>query len=186
MAADISGVANNLINLFTGLVNKVILALIFLLIGFIIANIISRVIEKGLKELNVDNAIMKLAGIKISLEQIISKLVLYIIYFISIVTALNYLGIVPNIINAISYIVIILLAIFILLSIKDFIPNSIAGFSLIRKGRVKVGDNIEYKGTAGKIVEMTLVDVKLKTRKGDIIIIPNSLLVKNAFVKKKK
>ena len=75
-----------------GIVAKIIVAFIILLIGFILARIVHKVIIRLFKELNID-VLFKKAGVKISLGKIIATFVQYFIYFMSIILALDQLGI---------------------------------------------------------------------------------------------
>lgn len=171
---------------FSGLINKVLLAIIILLSGFIIGKVVSKIISKILAEFQLNKVFYDISGIKSHIEEIISHFVLYFIYFISIVTALRQLGIATEVLNIVSGVIIILIGIFILLSVKDFIPNIISGIIIHQKNLFSKEDRIEFKGITGKIKEITLLDTKLITKNGDIIIIPNVNLTKNEIIIKKK
>jgi small conductance mechanosensitive channel len=173
-----------LFDVLSGLTNKIIIALIILLVGFIIGRVISRLVGKALKGVGLNKAIREISGIKVSFEEIISHFLLYFIYFITIIMALRYVGIATDVLNIISGVIILLIGIFILLSIKDFIPNVISGIVLHQKATIKNGDTIEVNHITGTVEEITLLDTKLKTKSGDIIIIPNSNLTKNEVIKK--
>lgn len=171
---------------FSGFVNKVLLAVIILLLGFIIGKTLSKLIARLLAEINLNKVLTDISGIKFHIEEVISHFVLYFIYFISVITALKQLGIATEILNILSGAVIVLIGIFIILSVKDFIPNIISGIVIYQKNIISKGDEIEFKNVSGKVVEITLLDTKLETKKGDLIIIPNVNLTKNELIKKKK
>jgi len=173
-------------DLFSGLVNKILVAVIILFIGFIVGKVVGKLLEKGLKQVSLNKMIKEVSGIRISFEEMIAHFVMYFIYFISIVMALRHIGIATDILNILSAVVIVLIGVFILLSVKDFIPNIISGIVLHQKGTIKKGEVIEVNKIKGKIEAMTLLETKLKTKSGDIIIIPNSNLTKNEIIKKKK
>lgn len=170
--------------LFAGLVTQLIVAAIIILIGFILGKALNRVIKKGLKEIGL-NSMMREIGIKAPLEEIFSHGVMYSIYFIATIMALRHIGIATDILNIISIMVIAFIGIFILLSVKDFIPNVISGIVLHQKGTIKEHDSIEINKITGTVTEMNLLETKLVTKKGDIIIVPNANLTKSAIVKKK-
>jgi small conductance mechanosensitive channel len=172
-------------DVFSGLINKVILATIILMSGFIIGKVFSKIISKILKEFNINKIIYDISGIKYEIEEIITHFVLYFTYFISIIIALKQLGIATEVLNILSSVIIILIGIFVLLSVKDFIPNIISGIIIYQKKTFKKGDEIEFKNIIGTVSEITLLDTRLKTKKGDIIIIPNVNLTKNEIIKKK-
>ena len=186
MAEYVQIIAEFFDNLYAGVANRIITALIILLIGFIVAKVLSRLIERGLKEIRLNRMIREVSGIKVSVEEIISHFILYFVYFVSIIMALRHLGIATDVLNILSGVIILLIGVFILLSVKDFIPNVISGIFMHQKSTLKMGDTITFNEMTGKIIEMTLLDTKIKTAKGDILIIPNSSLTKNAIIKKQR
>ena len=72
-----------------------------------------------------------------------------------------------------------------ILAIKDFIPNLISGLMLHQKRNLKPGDRIIINNVEGEIINVTLIETKIRTRSGDIVYIPNSILTKNVVIKKK-
>ena len=169
---------------FAQLFTKTIVAVVILLIGFIIGRIIGKVVYKFLHEVELNN-VLKKAGLKISLETSVSNLAKYFIYFISVIWALNEIGLTTTILNMISAAALILIIVSILLGIKDFIPNLIAGFVIHHKSLIKIGDKIKIDHLEGKIVDINLVETQIKTKKGDIIHIPNSTITKKELIIKK-
>lgn len=170
--------------LFAQLFTKFIVAVVILLIGFIIGRIVSKITYKFLHEIEL-NEVLKKAGLKLSLEKSISNLAKYFIYFISIIWALNEIGLTTTILNMISGAALVLIIVSILLAIKDFIPNLIAGFRIYQKSIIKTKDNIKVGHLQGKVIEVNLLETKIKTAKGDIIHIPNSTITKSEVIVKK-
>ena len=164
---------------------KLIVAVIILLIGFIIARIIASIVYKLLHEFELNNALEK-AGIKLNLEDIIKLFVIYLIYFIAIIWALTELGLSTIILNILFAAVIIVIIIAILLGIKDFIPNALAGLSMSKKGIIKEGDFIKFNGLEGTVKKINIVDTEVRTKKKEIIIVPNINLKKKAVLIRKK
>ena len=58
----------------------------------------------------------------------------YFIYFIAIIMALNQVGLTSAILNMLSGAVILLILISMILAIKDFVPNMVAGIFIFQKG----------------------------------------------------
>jgi len=164
---------------------KILISLIILFVGFIFGRILSKVMLKGLKKLGLNNIIKEAIGRKVLLEETISHLVLYLVYFISIVMALGHLNIATSILNIISIVVMVLIVIFIILGVKDFIPNMISGIILLKRSTIKEEDNIIVDDISGTVKEITLLDTRLLTKSGDVIIIPNSQLTKKKIIKKR-
>lgn len=81
--------------------------------------------------------------------------------------------------------IIILIAVsLILLAFKDFIPNAFASFWIHQKKLIEIGDEIEVKDISGKVIEITLTETKIETKDKEIVLIPNSLLLKEKIKKK--
>ncbi|MBU0461925.1 MAG: mechanosensitive ion channel family protein [Nanoarchaeota archaeon] len=168
---------------FSGFFSKFLVAVIILLVGFIIGKILGRLMYKFLHGLEVNENLKKMAGVKVGFEEIIEAFTTYFIYFITIVTVLQQLGLATTVLNMIAGGVIVIIILSTLLGVKDFIPNAVAGFVLQRKDFLKVGEVIKVKGMQGKIIHISLVETKIETKDKDIIFIPNSVLTKTEVIK---
>ncbi|RMF55647.1 hypothetical protein D6745_01475 [Candidatus Woesearchaeota archaeon] len=165
-----------------GFLSKLIVAVLIIFVGIIIGRLVGKLILRVLHELEINKSLRKATKIPISLEEIISNLSTYFIYFIAVVWALETLSLAPIILYILFGAFLLVIILSILLSIKDFIPNLIAGFILHKKRRLKIGDTIKVKHAEGRIVYLNLIETKVETKKGDEIFIPNSLLVKEKVV----
>lgn len=177
---------NYLASAFSGIMTRLIAAVIILLIGIIVGRVAGRLLQKVLHELEVDRILRKAASVKFSVENSLSKVLSYFIYFIAVIVALNQLGLTTTILNMISAAVLIIIILSVILAIKDFIPNILAGMKIHRKGMISEGDKIRVRGTEGKVVQLSLTETKLETRSGDIIYMPNSILIREELAKLKK
>ena len=72
-----------------------------------------------------------------------------------------------------------------ILAVKDFIPNFVAGLTLYQKRNIKPGEKILVNNIEGEILNISLLETKVRTRNGDIVYIPNSILTKHVVIKKK-
>jgi small-conductance mechanosensitive channel len=72
-----------------------------------------------------------------------------------------------------------------MLATKDFIPNLVAGLFMLKKTEIEKGKRIKAGNVEGTVVEIGLIETKIKTKKGDEIYIPNSTLTKEKLVVKK-
>ncbi|MBI2667173.1 mechanosensitive ion channel [Candidatus Woesearchaeota archaeon] len=165
---------------------RLIASVIILLIGFIIARLSSNLTKKILNELETNKILKEQAGVKIQVEEFLSSVIKYIIYFIAIIIALNQLGLTTKVLYALLITILVILVGFIILAFKDFIPNVVAGFMIYQKDKVKPGDVIRVKDIEGKVIHVDLIETRIKTKKNDIVYIPNSILNKNEVVKLKK
>lgn len=165
-------------------VNLVASAIIILLIGFIIGKVLGKLAQRFLHELEL-NRILKKAGIALSMEEFAGHAIEYFIYFIAIVVALDQLGITAFVLYIIVGLLALVIAAAFVLSIKDFIPNFIAGWRLSRKKLFVVGDTVTIGSVTGKVKEAGLLETRLQSR-NDVIHIPNSILFKQEIRVRKK
>lgn len=163
------------------LVNNIIIAIAIFLLGLIIGRILGKLVEKILKDFRVDGTVRKTTGLKTSLERIAGSIISYGIYFIFFIIALNYVGITSLLLNILSIAIILILAISLILTIRDNIPNIIAYNALRKNKGLKIGDYITIKAVKGTVENMSLFEVVIKTDKEDRIHIPNSLFLQEQF-----
>ncbi len=164
---------------------NLIAAIVILLLGLVIGRFLGNLTKRILHELELDKLLKEQTRFKIPLEQFFGSIVKFIIYFTAIIFALNQLGLQTAILNIILIIILVSLVIFIILAVKDFIPNLVAGLFLHQKRNIKPGERIEVNNLEGEIVSVTLVETKLRTKSGEIVYIPNSVLTKNVVIKKR-
>lgn len=155
------------------------IALLIFLVGFIIGNILGKLVYKLLKEIELNNILKNLTGLKLNLDTLISNVLSYAIYFLSLVAALEQLGIANIILYLISGTIILFILLSFFITIRDFIPNLVAGFYLYSKEKLKDGCKIEINEISGVLEHIDLLQVRIKTKKGDTIYIPNSTVIKS-------
>lgn len=168
-----------------GWVNTVASAVIVLLIGFIIGKVAGRLTQRGLRELEINRILCK-AGIKFGMEEFLGHMIEYLIYFIAIVVALDQLGVTAIVLYIIIAAILIILAIAFLLSMKDFIPNFIAGILLGHRKLFNVGDTITAGSVSGKVKEIGLLETKLESKNKDIIHVPNANILRQEIRVRKR
>lgn len=160
-------------------------AIIIILIGLVLGRFLGKAIQKVLNELETNKLLKAKANINIDLEEFVGSTIKYIIYFIALILSLNQVGLTPLILKIILIIILILMIIFIVLAVKDYIPNVVAGFILHQKKVLKEGNIILFKDIEGKVIHISLIETRIETKNGDIIFIPNSVLMKKEIVIKK-
>lgn len=166
--------------------NTFFLGVLIALIGVIIGRIVGTVVQKFLHSTSLNALLEKSTGHSAPVEQIISHFVRYLIYFVFVVMALNTIGITTTLLTIIATAALIILAFSILLGIKDFIPNAIAGLRIQQQTHYKVGDQITVDSVQGTIKRINLTDTEITTPKGDLIYLPNTLLTTHKVVLKPK
>lgn len=164
---------------------KIITAIIILLVGFGIGIFAKKLLNKALKEINLNKILLKV-NVRYNTEAIISNIVSYLIFIVTIVIALDTLGITSIVIYLVLGAVLMLLILSFLVGAKDIIPNFIAWIILQRKGKIVVGKNIKVKEISGKVEKIGYLETEIQTEHGDILYVPNNLFLKSKFWVKKK
>ncbi|MFP4119140.1 MAG: mechanosensitive ion channel domain-containing protein [Candidatus Woesearchaeota archaeon] len=163
------------------LISSVTVAFILFIIGLILGRVLGKVVEKILKEFKVGEAVRKKTKLKTSFEKVVSGFVSYSIYTVFFILALNKIGITAVILNIVAILIVVVLAISLILSIKDSMPNIIAYRKLSGRKDVAVGKTITVQNITGVIEELTIFELKVRTSSGDVIHIPNSLLMTEVY-----
>ncbi|MBN2458337.1 mechanosensitive ion channel, partial [Candidatus Woesearchaeota archaeon] len=187
MAAQLnSTILNRIIEVTEPLYSKVLVAVVLVVLGFIIGKIAGKLIQKILDEIEVNKIVKLTTGLNIKLEQILGATVSYFIYFIFIMWALEQLGLGSMILNIIAGGVIVLIIVAIVLGIKDFIPNLIAGIYILVRGFLKEGEYIKLNSVSGRVTSINLSDTIIETDAKDTVVIPNSMLIREKVIKIKR
>ena len=171
---------------FSSFVETYLFGIVLFLLGLIVGRMLGRLTQRILNELTLDKTLKKLTGTKFSYERFFGLVVSYFIYFVALIIALDQMKISTTVLQVIAIAILAFLVVALLLGIKDFIPNVIAGIFMQERRYFNKGDIIRLKDTEGKIVYLSVVETRIKTKNGDIIYIPNSLLAKQEVVKLKK
>ncbi|MFP4117559.1 MAG: mechanosensitive ion channel domain-containing protein [Candidatus Woesearchaeota archaeon] len=169
-------------NIFNDVMINILVALLIFFIGFIFGRLLGRIIKKVLRHMNTDYFMRNTLGIKMSAEDILSVSASYFVYVISFVMALNQLGLSTAILQMVIGGVIAIIVISIILSIKDFLPNMVAGLLIKEKSFIAEGDVIKIRDVEGKVDELGLVETVILNRHGDRIFIPNIVFTKNEVI----
>lgn len=170
---------------FSGVFLNIIVAVIIIFLGFIFGKLLGRLLRRVLHEAEVDKVLKKI-GFKISIEKKLSVITEYFIYVLSIVMALNQLGVTTTVLQIILGGFMILILLFVFISLKDFVPNAIAGFFIHRKKLFAKGDMIKVQDVFGKVENIGLVETEVVMKNKDRIYIPNSSVIKGKLRVKKK
>ena len=157
---------------------KIFFALLIFLVGFIIGKLLGRVLYKFMNELELNKFFRDSLHIKANAEHIFSEMVSYCVYIISLIAALEELGIANTVLYLITGAVIILLLVSFFLAIRDILPNFISGVYLYSREELRPGVNIELENIKGEFLHIDLFHLKIKTKAGDVLYIPNSAAAK--------
>ena len=172
-------------NFLPQIVNTIVAAILILVIGIILGNIVSKLVKRLLKELEVGR-VLKEQKVKFPLEEFLASLFKYVIYAVALIWALTQLKLQIIVLYIILGIILLILVSFIILAFKDIIPNFVAGIIIHLKQKVKKGDYIIIDNTEGKVQEVDMQETKIKTKEGDLVLYPNSLILKHKITIKRK
>lgn len=65
------------------------------------------------------------------------------------------------------------------LAFKDIFENFLAGFLILFRKPMRIGDDIECEGLKGRVEQISIRDTFLRQRSGELILVPNSFIFKN-------
>ncbi|MBI2573297.1 mechanosensitive ion channel family protein [Candidatus Woesearchaeota archaeon] len=151
-------------------------ASVILLVGFAIGFTCKKLLSKVLHQIEL-NKILSKRNIFENGEEKISTAVSYIIYFITIVLVLNRLNITSLVVASFIGIVVLLFSLTIFVSLRDSIPNFWAGRWLRQKQEKELStEKICVNNITGLIEHTGYFEVRMRTKSGDILHIPNTLI----------
>jgi small conductance mechanosensitive channel len=180
--------ANAAVSIVNPLVIKIVIAVLIFLIGFVIGKIVQKLIIKFFELSDLDRILKKRTGLRVPMSIITSTVVSYFVYMIAIVMALSRLEITTTVITTIVIILIVILVLFVIFGLNDVFANFTAGLILKIKSNIKPGDYIRIKDKRieGYVINMTLINIRLETKKDEIVFIPNMAVFRSEIVKPKK
>ena len=151
---------------------ELIIFIIVIMLGLVIGKIVYNTSKKIIKEFELTRIFKKL-DIKFNPEKLLPPLLKCLIYFFTVLAALNIIGIAKIVIKAVIVLIVIFAIIYILISTGSMMPNIYYKFKLGKKCRI--GKRIKYKNIEGEITGMNLTEIKVKTKK-EMVYIPYKIL----------
>ncbi|MGM5480411.1 MAG: mechanosensitive ion channel domain-containing protein [Nanobdellota archaeon] len=163
------------------LISSLTVAFIIFVLGLILGSVLGRIVERLFQELNIGPVISKKTGVSISFEKLVKHIVSYGIYIVFFILALNRIGITAIILDIIAILILAFIALSFFFLLKDSVPNILAYRKLSSRKDISVGNHISIQNIEGEIIDLNLFEIQVKTSSGDVIHIPNSLLLKEIF-----
>ncbi len=65
------------------------------------------------------------------------------------------------------------------LAFKDIFENFLAGFLILMRKPMRIGDDIECEDLSGQVEAISIRDTFLRKRSGELVLVPNSFIYKN-------
>ena len=163
---------------------NIIISIVILLAGFGMGMIVKKILQRILKELEL-NKIMAKVNVTYDLEKIISNIVSYVIYLFTIVLVLDQLGLKSVVLYLLVGAILMLIILTSLVGLKDVIPNFIGWLLIQKRNNIKEGYRIDIKEIYGVVERIGYLETEIRTERGDLLYVPNSLFMKSKFRIKK-
>ena len=155
--------------------NRIAVVVLIVLVGFIIGRIVGRLVFRGLKELEFDRFFKKQA---VPLEKSIAQVVEYVVYVITVLIALDNLNILVYVLLSVLAVLVLVVVVSALLGFRDFVPNFVCGLVLWRRKSIHEGECVVLDKLVGKVIKFGFLTTCLKTKSGDIIRVPNCVVLR--------
>ncbi len=181
-----ASVLDSAVALLSTIVNGIVVAAIILFIGIISGRLLGKLAERLFAEIGINNTVYSHTRMRIPADEIFGAMVQYFIYFFSIILALDALNLQAIFFSIFSILIAAIIFISFLLSLKDFIPNVFAGVFLHQKGIAHPGDMIKVSDVEGRVISIDLVDTRVSTKSGDVLFVPNTFMLKNSVLVRRK
>jgi small-conductance mechanosensitive channel len=162
--------------------NKVVIVLVIIFAGFIIGKIIESILRRIFVKVGLDDKLTNIFKARRNYSRAIRRSVVRLIYLCTVLYALSKLAVLEEVFAIVVILVIFaILASWILAGI-DVIPNLLARMQLHGRG-IAVGNEVSVMHNTGMIqglvVDMTLTDVRVKRKNGDLFFIPNAVFLES-------
>lgn len=151
-----------------------VVAIVILLIGLALGILAKKLVYRFLKDLNFNHLGPKI-GTTVDLEALVSSLVSYVIYLISIILFLDQLQIRTIAIVLVVAGILLLFLLTFLVGAKNVYRNFKGWLKIRRDPKMRKGRKIEFKEISGIIERARIQETLVRTDKGDILHFPNAI-----------
>jgi small-conductance mechanosensitive channel len=172
------------LELFSSTVRNIVAGILVISFGILLGNLADLLSKRLLHSFEIERLLNK-AGVSFPYEESISTGLRYLIYLVALILGLRFLGLDKFMLYLILFIILGILIAFILLSFRDFVPSFIAGVIIHFSKKVKKNESILFGKVEGKVLKVGLLDTTLESHDGDIVLIPNYVLIRSRIRKKK-
>src|SRR3989344_2925297 len=181
-SASISPMANETITSITDtaqvLFNKAAVAIVILIVGLAIGLLLKKITFRIFRQIEL-NKIMSNVGVTYDLEKGVSSILSYVVYLFTLLLFLEQLEIKSIVLYLAAGGLLLLVILTVIVGLKDVIPNFIGWIYVQRKPSFKEGYHIELPEISGLIEHIGYLETEIKTEKGDVLYVPNSLFLKS-------
>ncbi len=160
-------------------------AFLWVILGMVIGKVLGNIARRWLKMVDWGRRFKIRDEEKVEIAYYVSVVLRFICYSGGIVYGLRQLGVSSRFLIGVLIVVVVLVGIFIVLAVKDYIPNMLAGWYIKRTQKLKKGDKITLKNIQGEIVHIGWLETKMQA-KDELVFIPNAVLNKSELTKESK
>ncbi|MBR9700961.1 mechanosensitive ion channel family protein [Candidatus Woesearchaeota archaeon] len=168
--------------------NTFVIALVILLLGFIVGRITDRALHKLLLRTEFDDRCFRIFGRRRRYAFSTRRTIVRVIYVLTILAALSEIGLAILAVKLFIGLLIFIVVISTIIGAIDMVPHLLGRRTLAAR-KVAVGDEISLEDphgrVEGKVVGITLLELKLKRPNGDILFLPLASFVSNSFTKRR-
>jgi len=160
--------------------DMIVIGIVILLVGLAIGLLMKKIVTRVLNELELNKGIIRI-GITADMEGMLGFLVSFIIYVVTIILFLDWLGVTSIVfyVLVLGFSILIILAV--IMKLKDIIPNWYAGKTLRRAKVFVKGKVIEIEEVVGKIEHVGKFETILRTSQDDLLYVPNAFFTKHKY-----
>ena len=169
---------DRMINLTQDYFYEIAVGVVILLAGFVFGLLAKKISYRVFQAAQLNKAGSR-AGIVINLEVMLSSLLSWLIYFSSIVLFLNRLEITSIVLYLIAGAILLLVALTVLVGLKDIIPNFAAWVRLRKRNSFVVGRDVNINGIVGTVEKIGHLKTIIRTKNQDSLHAPNTLFLKH-------
>ena len=187
--SDLLSGAESLFQQLSFYLNKLVIALVIILLGFIIGKIVELVLRKAFTSMNIDERFAQWFKARRNYARAMRRTVVRLIYIFTVVVALAQLSMLQPVVVTLEFLVVLTVVLSFVVAGVDVVPNLLAR-SALRKKRFGVGDEVILSNSSGviqgTIVDMTLTDVHVRRRNGDLFFVPNAAFLRESVTKRRR
>lgn len=165
------------INTAESLLNQAAVGIVILIVGLALGLLAKKVTFRILQEFEVDR-IMNTLGFAYNAERWISSLLSYAIYVVTVILFLDQLGIRSVVMYTVAAGIMLLAILTAVVGLKDILPNFWGWIYARRQKLLRIGYHINLPEVAGIVQRIGYLETEIKTRKGEVLHLPNALFSK--------
>ncbi|RSX55118.1 transporter [Bifidobacterium dolichotidis] len=159
---------SNVLKFFQNNLSKIILLVIVLVAAYLLVRIVAKLMRKGLAKTGMPNVSLFINIMRILVWTLAASIVLKPVFGVDATTVFTALGIGGLAIS---------------LGLKDWIANIVSGFDLMLGHVIQPGDVVNISGTTGVVQDITWRQTIVRSRAGNTVLVPNSVLSTSAIEK---